>query len=164
MSMPSFEESSRTRRPIRRRRIVFELPVAEQTLPLVRRILADIVESHARLRHLSLRARKLNGSERNWSKRSESFKAHDQIKVLEKLLDDYKEELNQLGVKLLDKAHGVVGFPTIVNGSLAYLVFRNEDDGIWYWRYRDQPKLRSIPDCWYDQNPFPEEENEGMLV
>lgn len=164
MSMPSYEESSRTRQTTRRRRIVFELPVAEQTLPLVRRVLADIVQSQAKLNHLRLKISKNRCRNQSWSSKCEGFRAEDQIQKLEQLLAEYKQELTDLGVKLLDGAHGVVGYPTIVNGSLAYLVFRHEDDGIWYWRYRDQPKLRPIPDCWYDQNPFPEEENEGLLV
>lgn len=163
--MPSYEESSRTRRSARRRPIVFELPVADQMLPLVQRIVADIVERSVRLGHLRLESqRERANTSKSWQRRCNRFKIEDQIQHDEKCLEDLRQELSDLGIKLLDAPHGIVGFPTIVNGSLAYLVYRHEDDGVWYWRYRDQPKLRPIPECWYEQNPFAEEENEGLLV
>jgi hypothetical protein len=137
MSLPSFEESSRVRRNVRRGRRVFELNDARRMLPLVRRILADALEARSE----TLRLRKAGAAG--------GVALAEKCETAAALI----AEGRKLGVDILDGAIGTAGFPTIINGSLAYFIYRHEDDDVYAWRYRDQPTMRAIPGSWYDPPP-----------
>ncbi|HVJ83082.1 MAG TPA: DUF2203 family protein [Planctomycetia bacterium] len=122
------------RRDVRRGRRVFEFNDARRTLPLVKRILADALEA----RRETLRLRKASPSG--------GVALAEKCEAAAALI----AEGRKLGVDILDGPAGAAGFPTIVNGSLAYFIYRHEDDDIYAWRYRDQPTLRPIPGSWYD--------------
>jgi hypothetical protein len=147
--MPLYDEYRAAKRKRRLQRMVFDVPTARRMLPLLRRITADVVEQQARLAHYELLDRRLGRCHGNaWSKRQTRYWLQDELTRERTALRQTLAELTRLGTVLLDGVHGVVGFPTIVNGSLAYLVFRTEDDDVRYWRYRDQAKLRPIPENW----------------
>lgn len=162
MSMPSFEESSRVRRRGRPTTKIFDLPMARATLPLVRRILSDVVARHARIAHLKLDMERRRGGG-TWEEAKAGHRVADELSVQKVGLRDLLAEMAALGVELLDPLHGFAGFPTIVNGSLAYLVHRSSDEDILYWRYRDQDKLRPIPVSWYS-DAFVQPEPSGLLA
>ena len=61
-------------------------------------------------------------------------------------------EARRLGMRIVAGCGGGL-FPTLVNGALAYLVLLCEDDDIYAWRYRDEPKLRPIPAAWHAAPP-----------
>ena len=164
MSMPAFEESSRLRRPARAERKVFDLPTACTMLPLVRRIVSDIVGEHSRFAHLQLQAKRHAEQTSSWEAKKALYRLHDEISASRAALRSVQEELTDLGAVLLDPVHGTAGFPTIVNGSLAYLVYQASLDDIRHWRYRDQPKLRPIPESWYSEVPLMSEQEEGLLI
>jgi hypothetical protein len=89
----------------------------------------------------------------------------DEIRELRADLRSVIDELHRVGATLLDPVRGEIGFPTIVNGSLAYLVYRAEDDAIRHWRYRDQAKLRELPTHWIAKPVIARlEDEEGLLV
>lgn len=147
--MPLYDEYRAVKRKRHLQQRVFDLPTARRTLPLVRRIAADVVERQARLAHHELLKRRLERSRGNgWPNRQTRYWLHEELSRQRITLRQTIAELAELGAELLDGVLGVVGFPTIVNGSLAYLVFRMEDDDVRYWRYRDQAKLRPIPENW----------------
>ena len=164
MSLHAFEESARLRRSRRAERTLFDLPTAGGMLPLVRRILEDIAAKHAKLAHQKLQHRRLSvGLPADWQSRTAHYRLAEVIDLSTQELEALRGELCSLSVVLLDPLHGVAGFPTIVNGSLAYLVFRSAEDRVRHWRYRDQPKLRPIPESWHAQTPL-QAEPEGLLV
>ena len=168
MSLPSFDEpapSFESDLPRRRDRLVFDLPTARTALPLVTRVVADLVDRCARSAHQSLAARRLGAdASADWETKKTLFRLQDEQAKTKAQFEQAHEELTSLGADLLDSARGVVGFPTIVNGSLAYLVYCHEEGDIRHWRYHDQPRLRSIPASWLETAPEPSEESEGLLV
>jgi hypothetical protein len=156
VSKPSFEESSRTRRSVRLGKKIFDLAAAREALPLVRSIAADLIDSHVRRADADLRAAKaadLGDKPTNWMWEDRRRECDAEI---ERLL----AELRRIHVHVLQASRGELGFPSIVNGALAYLVLRPEDDELRFWRYVDQPRLRDIPKSWYRSpvaaEPIPE--------
>lgn len=169
MTMPSFEESSRVRRSVRLTKKIFDLQSARAVLPLLRGILADSLGHRARLAHattwLQRSQRRPQNRDVSRADRQRRYHAEDVQTAARAALQLLTEELRALEVTLLpDVGPQTVGFPTIVNGSLAYLVFRSEDEDIRYWRYCDQPKLRAIPPAWYGSSFEPVAEAEGLLT
>jgi hypothetical protein len=155
--MPSFEESSRVRNRVRPGRKIFDLPMARKTLPLVRAIALDAVQRYARHAHLTRELDQVKAGVRTSARLRASFTLADEADSLARAYRESVAELSALGALLLDPVRGHVGFATLVNGSLAYLVIDIADDDIRYWRYRNQPKLRKIPDCWNHEEFFPAE-------
>ncbi|QDU61125.1 hypothetical protein Pan216_19790 [Planctomycetes bacterium Pan216] len=165
MSMPAFEESSRVRRSRRTPKKIFDLSSARRTLPLVGHIVAEAVEVRTRWIHNRREADKLQALRTSdWNVRKDIYRLGDEIKRDEARHEALEQELFDLGVVLMDDIRGLAGFPTIVNGSLAYLVFQHELEDIRSWRYRDQEKLRPIPQEWDAETPLLFENSEGLLV
>lgn len=155
MSTTPFPEPVRRRSRRIRPQILFDAQAAQRSLPLVRRILTDLVAAQARRAFLARQPAGL-GSER--------FARADEIASLDRRLSETREEIARLGARVLDSARGVVGFPTLVNGGLAYLVYRVEDTDLRDWRFIDQPRLRPIPAEWLGVAPIEELADEPLLV
>lgn len=153
--------SRRAARLQRGQETVFDFTLAMDALPLIRRIVADIAQGKANLTQRQTERRLLDKSADGCKR----FQLDDQIRELRTQLRAVIDELHKVGVTLLDPLRGDVGFPTIVNGSLAYLVYRTNEEGIRSWRYRDQTKLRPVPSHWC-VTPIHRhcEEEEGLLV
>jgi hypothetical protein len=143
---------------------VFDLAGARCMLPLIKRILADVVAEHASLVRDERAAQQAAGEGDSWEGKRAAFRLADAATAHKRTLEGLVAESRKLGVEILDGATGLAAFPTIVNGALAYLVLRHEDDDVYAWRYRDQPKLRPIPRSWFGQPPVHESEPEGMLL
>ncbi|MGL4465433.1 MAG: DUF2203 family protein [Planctomycetia bacterium] len=147
MSLRSFEEASRPLGGECTHQEIFDLSSAVRLLPLVRGVLADVVEHSAAAAHLQLARRRRETCDKSLSARERLLldeKSAEHEIALAKLAD----ELTELGVALLDGPSGTAGFPSIVNGRLAYLTARQEDDSIRFWRYRTSTTLRKIPRRW----------------
>ena len=145
MSIPSFEPPRRVCRPRRPERTIFDFPTAQSSLPLIRRILADLQAARVQRGHLECRFRRLAPTPETSAERR---RLTEEAQAARRRVHEHVQELQRLGTAVLDVGLGILGFPTIVNGGLAYLVYSQEDDAIRHWRYRDQPKLRPIPEQW----------------
>lgn len=158
---PAPRGSSRVRRLRRPVQPIFDLTLANRAVPLVKRVAVDIVELKTRLSH---RQGRLRASISQTSRSSrERFVLEDEVRRIRGDLRTVIDELHAMGVVLLNPSVGEVGFPTIVNGSLAYLVYRSECDAVIGWRYRDQAKLRPLPAHWQSAGSWQSnEEDEGL--
>jgi len=148
MMMPSFEERSSVRRAVKVGRKIFDVAGAREMLPLVRTIVADLLEAQA-----GVAAAQRTRAAAEQESKPEAWRAGDELTERQKRLAIVQGELKKLGVHLLESGRGDVGFPTIINGALAYLVLRGEDDDVYQWRYCDQPRFRPIPASWYASPP-----------
>lgn len=143
---------------------VFDFALACQAIPLIRRIASDIVAARRGLIQRRDELTKLVSQQSPTGSRAR-FALEDQVRQLRAHLRILIDELHSVGVSLLDPVRGEVGFPTIVNGSLAYLVYRLSDDAICFWRYRDQRRLRPLPTHWKSASLVQDEvEEEGLLI
>jgi hypothetical protein len=111
-------------------RRVFSLREANQTLPLVARIIRDIVEGHRKISELDSQAHRL--AEGGQAPQAEELR--DQIHDLLVMVDDYVEELHQIGCEFKDPFQGLVDFPARMGGDrLVYLCWKMGEPDIRYW-------------------------------
>ncbi len=126
-----------------RQQVPFTVAGANRTLPLVRAIVADIVTlyndvSERRERLQSLQKRRTRKPARTDDPYGEEVAAIESD--LEKDADrlhDYVEELSKLGVELSDPADGIVDFPTVMDGTPAFLCWKLGEPEIAYWHQTD---------------------------
>ena len=115
----------------------FTVEQANKMLPLVRRIVADIVRQYqrweARMRELEV----VTASERmeRPDPQAESLRREMQELAIE--IDGYRRELQELGVLCKDEALGLVDFPGELGGRPVYLCWRLGEGSVEHWHDLD---------------------------
>lgn len=121
----------------------FTVASANRTLPLVRAIVADIVELYKDVRDRELRLQDLRRSHKRRNREASDVYAEevDQIQAeLDKDMERLKGfvgELEQLGVEFKDYDLGLVDFPTTINGREAFLCWKLGEAAVEYWHTVD---------------------------
>jgi hypothetical protein len=129
------------------------LTTARNMLPLVRRIIGDVLQSHHGLAELQPEQEQLEQRRRtlSWPERARRYEIQEELADLERDLQSALAEMEVLGIALLDPAAGRVGFPTLVNGKPAYFSWRPGDDGVRHWHFASENALRPIPPAWVEK-------------
>jgi len=137
-----------------RRETTLSLATAASMLPLVRRILDDILHDQKHLAELMPEQNRLDRHRRDlsWPERARRYQIQAEVSATEQRLQESLSELAGLGLQLLDADEGRVGFPTIVNGRRAFFSWQPGDDGIDYWQFPDETTRRSVPASWRKSN------------
>jgi hypothetical protein len=119
-------------------------------LPLVGRIAHDLVQHHQRLVQLRPEFAQLERKRRtlDWPGRRRRYQLEEEIKGLEAALQGVLGELEALGVALLERTTGLVGFPTRVNDRPAYFSWRPGEDSLDTWNYAGDLVRRPVPEEW----------------
>jgi hypothetical protein len=119
---------------------LFTIRQANSTLPLVRAITNDIValsreivERRERLNHLS--TRRQNESRDLYSE--ELSQIEEELQKDTRRLREYAEELRQLGVELKSAPDGLVDFPSMIEGRIAYLCWKHGEPEVLFWHELD---------------------------
>lgn len=117
----------------------FTVDEANQRLPLVRAIVGDIMrlyqDVHERKERLS-RIRQLPGSA---SRNDESVYGEEVRQIEDDLekditrLEEFADELRELGVELKDPLVGLIDFPSRMDGREVYLCWKHGEEEIAYW-------------------------------
>lgn len=143
--------SSAPEKPERREKML-TLTTAGNMLPLVRRIVSDVVGSQQGLAKLQPEQERLDRQRRDltWPERLRRYELQEELANLERSLGDALAEIEVLGIVLEDPAEGRVGFPTVVNGRKAYFSWRPGDDGVRHWHFATENTLRLIPASWHE--------------
>lgn len=121
----------------------FTVASANRTLPLVKAIVADIVELYKDVRDRELRLQDLRRNHKRRNKASTDMYTEEveQIQAdLEKDMERLKGfvgELEQLGVEFKDYDQGLVDFPTTINGREAFLCWKLGEDSVEFWHTVD---------------------------
>lgn len=121
----------------------FTVEEANRALPLVRRIVQDIVELYndlhrRRERLVALRSRQghvTRGPDDPYE--AEVLQMESDLEQDVERLQEYVDELRQIGAELKDPFTGLVDFRTIVDGREAYLCWRLGEDEITAWHELD---------------------------
>lgn len=114
-------------RPLRnKRRKIFTLEHANRTIPLVKRIVADMVKQYKRVCSLEERChiRRPDVSQ----EQHQAIRRQYEVE-LEKLRDLY-EELTAIGCELKDWRMGLVDFPAVMDGREIELCWRLGEDRV----------------------------------
>lgn len=114
----------------------FSVDQANATLPLVRRIARDVVQlsramedRRQRLAHLTSGRDMSSGDPYD----DELSQVESDLSQDGKRLVGFAEELRQLGVELKSPTEGLVDFPAVVDGELAYLCWKYDEPEIQFW-------------------------------
>ena len=121
MAAPQFSTSGTKPSKTRRR---FTLEAANKALPLVTRIVRDIVNTHERATQLQAKLEESTGRETALQSQLDS--------ALEQL-QDYVDELGSIGVELKDYESGLIDFPGRHQGRDIYLCWKLGEEMITHW-------------------------------
>ncbi len=100
---------------------------AEKTLPLVRKIVKDILDT---TREIRLLADDLNGK----------IEDNQKVKKMTEQVNNFIQELEDLGCYYKDWSFtiGLVDFPSVINGKDVLLCWRSDEDEIKYYHGIDE--------------------------
>jgi hypothetical protein len=112
-------------RPVRR----FTLEQANRTLPLVRRIVSDIVKTHRTAGELRARLEEMSGRKQR--------EAQPRLQAMLDRLQDYIDELYEVGCELKDPQTGLIDFVGRHQGRDVYLCWKLGEQNITHWHELD---------------------------
>ena len=113
---------------------VFTVTMANRALPLVRRIVADIVQEYPRWRDLVARYELLSaGSKPEWGESEDMQKVHREIERFAERIESYRKELEQVGVHLKDAETGLIDFYGLHEGRLVCLCWKLGEEKVAHW-------------------------------
>jgi hypothetical protein len=123
---------------------------AQCMLPLVRRIVGDIVGHVERLLAIEPEKDRLDRHRHDlvWLERQRRYQLADEQTRLQNELHTAIAELDSLGIALLDPEAGMIGFPTLVNDQRAFFAWKLGDEGIDFWQFADGSRRRPVPAAW----------------
>ena len=111
----------------------FTLESANRSLPLVRRIVTDIVKEYEHIAQVEART-----EEATSAGRSEAVvRLRDEHANGLERLRDLSDELAQIGCELKDGEKGLVDFPAVRDGCDIYLCWRIGEERVEHWHELD---------------------------
>jgi len=119
---------------------LFTVEEANATLPLVRAIVSDlaalsqeVIERRQRLAHLTTgRSR-----DRDDPYTEEVVQIEEELEKDTRRLEEYVQELRQIGVEPKSGPEGLIDFPAMIDGRLAFLCWKLGEPEILYWHTLD---------------------------
>ena len=137
--------------------MLFTVDQANRTLPLVRRIVEDVVRDHRRWQEKILelelvasteggrQQQQLEGKQQELDGTPLGRSDEEQLTaVLERDamtiardIDAYERELEELGIVLKDRRLGLVDFPSEIDGRRVWLCWRLGEPSVQYWHDLD---------------------------
>lgn len=154
------KKASQAEKPSSRTEPLFELPTVLKMLPLVRRIASDLLETQAEIGGLRDECGRLERQRRDlpWNERRRRYLVQDTLSDVERRLRGYVNELESLGIAVVDMETAQLGFPTIVNNKLAFFSWLVSEETVSFWHYdRDEGRRRPVPEAWY--KPLPQRQS-----
>jgi len=132
---------------------VLSLQTAERMLPLVQRIVDDFLVSRNHLARLQPEEAKLDRARRHldWPARQRRYSLKEEVAAAEHGVHGAREELELLGVVILDPTLGRVGFPTIVNNRKAFFSWQPGEERLHSWHFAEERQCRPIPPAWLNE-------------
>jgi hypothetical protein len=114
---------------------MFTIEQANRTLPLVRRIVQDIVDQYAHWQELVKSLDVLAAAPAPDSVQID--RVQREVQGAARTIDGFVRELNELGVEMKGFDIGLVDFPAEVDGNPAYLCWRLGESSVAHWHERD---------------------------
>jgi len=109
---------------------------ANRTLPLVRRIVEDIVHEHQRWQDAIARLDVLSSASSALA--DPQFAALErEVQAIARDIDAFQGELEALDIQLKDRRIGLVDFPTELDGRRVLLCWRLGEASVQYWHDED---------------------------
>ena len=112
---------------------LFTVDEANRTLPLVRRIVDDVVREHRVWQEKVVEHELASGASRADNPDPRAVALEREIQVLAREIDGFQRELESLGIQLKDRRIGLIDFPSEMDGRLVLLCWSLGEDSIQYW-------------------------------
>ncbi len=117
---------------------VFTIAEANRTLPLVSRIVRDVVAEHPRWRQLVAEYEVAAlSSQPEWGESPGQTRLHADIDAVARRIDGYVRELHEVGCHLKSYENGVVDFYCRHEGRLVFLCWRLGEEAVTHWHELD---------------------------
>ena len=112
----------------------FTLSQANKTLPLVKRIVADLTSLHPRWRDLVYRYELIAAQAKpEWGESPEQLALRAEIEALARQINDYLVELDQVGCVFKGFEAGLVDFYSLREDRPIFLCWRLGEERITHW-------------------------------
>ena len=115
----------------------FTVEEANRTLPLVRKIVEDVVRQHRVWREKILELDLVASSSRADEPHERAGQLEREAQALAHELDGYQRELEELGIQLKDRRQGLVDFPSQIDGRRVLLCWRLDEAEVRFWHDED---------------------------
>src|ERR1700748_2074813 len=115
----------------------FTVEQANRTLPLVRRIVEDIVDQHRRWRETIVELDLVSQSAGPNDQTLRGEELVRQARDLSRELEAYQRELRDLGIQLKDPRLGLIDFPSDIGGRRVLLCWRLGEPEVQFWHEAD---------------------------
>lgn len=117
---------------------IFSIEEAERTLPLVRRVVRDLLADYPRWREAVSHYEILSGGARvDWGETPELLDARTAITTLAERINDYLTELAAIGCLFKGFEAGLVDFYSLREDRLVFLCWRLDEERIAHWHEID---------------------------
>lgn len=112
---------------------LFTVDHANRTLPLVRRIVEDVVAGHRRWQEAIVELDLLVSSHRGEVPDPRAAALERRVQRLARELEEFQGELEALGIQLKDRRIGLIDFPSEMDGRRVLLCWRLGEATVQYW-------------------------------
>lgn len=112
---------------------LFTVDQANRTLPLVRRIVEDVVRSHRRWQEAIVELDLLVPGVRADLPDPRATTLEREIQSIARDIDQFQGELEALGIQLKDRRMGLIDFPSEMDGQRVLLCWRLGEPSVQYW-------------------------------
>jgi hypothetical protein len=112
---------------------LFTVDHANRTLPLVRRIVEDIVREHRRWQDAIVELDLLVSGVRADQPDVRATALEREIQTIAHDIDQFQGELEMLGIQLKDRTIGLIDFPSEMDGRRVLLCWRLGEPSVQYW-------------------------------
>jgi hypothetical protein len=116
---------------------LFTVDHANRTLPLVRRIVEDIVREHRRWQEAIVELDLLVSGTRADLPDTRAAALEREIQGIAREIDAFQGELEALGIQLKDRRIGLVDFPSELDGRRVLLCWRLGEPSVQFWHDED---------------------------
>lgn len=116
---------------------LFTVEQANRMLPLVRRIVEDIVQDYARWREQVGVLEVVAAGRRGDAPPNEAEKVEQDTQRLAADIERYVQELKKLGVDFKGFDEGLVDFPSRIDGRPVYLCWKLGEEAVEHWHAVD---------------------------
>ena len=138
----------------RRKKLPVDLTTARRMLPLVQRIVTDIVHDAQELNRYTFEQEGLDRNKINlsWPERQRRYTLQGEVARLQSRLQEEEGELDTLGAVLFNPVMGRVGFPTVMYDRPAYYSWQLGEENLNFWHFDGESTRRPLPSNGQDSN------------
>ena len=116
---------------------LFTVDQANATLPLVRKIVADVVREHAAWREKIVELDLVASAAQADGDRVNAERLEREVQARAREIAGFQRELGVLGIELKDPRLGLIDFPSDMNGRRVLLCWRLGEPEVQYWHEVD---------------------------